>query len=104
MIATSLLRCYEMYKTVMDADFNPLRHIPDPASRFWIMTVLAWMWCTASGLFLGSVIFIGASFVGHMALIFMVFFLLEGAEDLQRHVTSESLCKSQRHCYPRFLL
>jgi len=88
MIAKSLLRCYEMYKTVMDADFNPLRHIPDPASRFWIMTVLAWMWCTASGLFLGSVIFIGASFVGHMALIFMVFFTAAVFYDAERNSSS----------------
>jgi hypothetical protein len=58
----------------MDADYNPLRHVPDPASRFWIMTVLAWMWCIASGLYLGSVLFIGASFVGHMVILFMVFF------------------------------
>ena len=88
MIAKSLLRCYEMYKTVMDADFNPLRHIPDPASRFWIMTVLAWMWCTASGLFLGSVIFIGASFVGHMALIFMVFFTAAIFYDAEQNSSS----------------
>ena len=65
---------YDLYNKVMDADYNPLRHVPDPVSRFWIMTVLAWMWCIASGLYLGSVLFIGASFVGHIGLLFMVFF------------------------------
>jgi len=68
------LQFYDSYNRVMDADYNPLRHVPDPASRFWIMTVLAWMWCIASGLYLGSVLFIGASFVGHIGLLFMVFF------------------------------
>ncbi len=68
------LQFYGSYNRVMDADYNPLRHVPDPASRFWIMTVLAWMWCIASGLYLGSVLFIGASFVGHIGLLFMVFF------------------------------
>ena len=74
MIRIALYRFYKSYKSVMDADVNPLRHVPDPVSRFWIMTVMAWMWCTASGIYLGSVLFIGTSFIGHLALLFMVFF------------------------------
>ena len=74
MIKIALYRFYEFYKSVMDANVNPLRHVPDPVSRFWIMTVMAWMWCTASGIYLGSVLFIGTSFIGHLALLFMVFF------------------------------
>lgn len=69
-----VLRGYNLYKSVMDADINPLRYVPDPVSRFWIMTVLAWMWCIAFGLYMGSVIFMGLSFIGHLALLFMVFF------------------------------
>ena len=45
MIKIAFLRFYEFYKSVMDANVNPLRHVPDPVSRFWIMTVMAWMWC-----------------------------------------------------------
>ena len=74
MIKIAFLRFYESYKAVMDANVNPLRHVPDPVSRFWIMTVMAWMWCTASGIYLGSVLFIGSSFIGHLALLIMVFF------------------------------
>tara|TARA_B100000767_G_C19298546_1_gene342552 strand:- start:156 stop:467 length:312 start_codon:yes stop_codon:yes gene_type:complete len=73
MIKIALFRVYESYKAVMDANVNPLRHIPDPVSRFWVMTVLSWMWCAASGIYVGSVLFVGASFVGHVALLFMVF-------------------------------
>ena len=35
------LHLYDMYNSVMDHNKNPLRHIPDPVSRLWIMTVLA---------------------------------------------------------------
>ena len=32
---------YDCYNAVMDHNKNPLRNIPDPVSRMWIMTVLA---------------------------------------------------------------
>ena len=69
-----LLKCYNIYQSVMDAEINPLRNIQNPVSRFWIMTVLAWMWCIAFGIYMGSTVLIGASFVGHLAILFMVFF------------------------------
>ncbi len=65
---------YDIYNSVMDAEVNPLRFVPDPVSRFWIMTVLAWMWCVAFGLYMGSVMFMGVSFVAHLGILFMVFF------------------------------
>ena len=68
------LNCYDSYKKVMDHNQNPLRHIPDPVSRFWIMTILAWMWCIAFGLYFSNVILMGVSFIGHLAILFMVFF------------------------------
>ena len=48
------LQLYDIYNSVMDHNKNPLRHIPDPVSRLWIMTVLAWMWCIAFSLYVGS--------------------------------------------------
>ena len=84
MIATSLLKCYEMYKTVMDADYNPLRHIPDPASRFWIMTVLAWMWSVVFGIYVGSVIYMGISIASHFILLFMACFTAAVFYDAER--------------------
>jgi len=65
---------YDLYNSVMDHNKNPLRHIPDPVSRMWIMTVLAWMWCIAFGLYLGSVIYMGVSLVAHFGIIFMIMF------------------------------
>ena len=66
-----LLNCYDSYKKVMDHNQNPLRHIPDPVSRFWIMTVLAWMWCIAFGLYFSNVILMGVSFIGHLAYLYL---------------------------------
>lgn len=71
---TLLLSFYDSYKYIMDHNRNPLRHIPDPVSRFWIMTVLAWLWCIAFSLYLGSIMVLGISFVAHSSLLFMVFF------------------------------
>ena len=35
---------YEAYQYIFDSKKNPLRHIPDPTSRMYIMTILALMW------------------------------------------------------------
>ena len=69
-----LLQLYDMYNSVMDHNKNPLRHIPDPVSRLWIMTVLAWLWCIAFGLYIGSVIYMGVSLIAHMGILFMIMF------------------------------
>ena len=68
------LHLYDVYNSVMDHNKNPLRHIPDPVSRLWIMTVLAWLWCIAFGLYIGSVIYMGLSLVAHMGILFMIMF------------------------------
>ena len=65
---------YDCYHAGMDHNKNPLRHIPDPVSRMWIMTVLAWMWSVVFGAYLGSVIYMGISIASHFLLLFMVAF------------------------------
>jgi len=69
-----LLKSYDAYNYLMDHKKNPLRHIPDPVARLWIMTVLAWMWSIAFGLSIGSVLIMGFSMLAHLGIIFMVFF------------------------------
>ena len=32
----------------MNAEINPLRHIPDTNTRHMVLQVLAWMWCIVS--------------------------------------------------------
>lgn len=70
----ALLGFYDTYNSIMDHDINPLKNVPDPMSRFWIMTVLAWMWSITFGLSIGSVLFMGLSMAAHVMLLLMVFF------------------------------
>ena len=68
------LKFYDVYNWIFDHSKNPLRHIPDPLSRMWIMTVLAWMWSVAFGIYIGSVIYMGISLAVHFILLVMVTF------------------------------
>ena len=75
---------YDAYNSVMNHNKNPLRHIPDPLSRMWIMTVLAWMWSIVFGMYLGSVIYMGISLAAHFMLLFMVTFTAAVFYDAER--------------------
>ena len=59
-----------MYSGVMDADWNPLRKIPDLALRHLIMQVLAWMWSIIFSLYFGSFVVFGITAAAHFLLIF----------------------------------
>lgn len=73
MFKHALLNFYDSYNSIMDHNTNPLRNIPDPMARFWIMTVLAWMWSVTFGLYIGSIFIAGLSMVAHIAVLLMVF-------------------------------
>ena len=48
---------YDSWNGVMNADRNPLRHIPDTNTRHMVLQVLAWMWCTSfSCMWVGSIL------------------------------------------------
>ena len=63
----------QFYSGVMDADWNPLRKIPDLALRHLIMQVLAWMWCIIFSLYFGSFLVFGLTAAAHFLLIFGTF-------------------------------
>ena len=65
---------YDMYQYIFDSSINPLRHIPDPANRFFIMFILAVMWSAAFASMLGSIFYFGWSVAAHIGALFMVFF------------------------------
>lgn len=50
----------------MNYEKNPLRHIPDLNTRHMIMQVLAWVWCIAFAMMVGSWTVFGISAVGHV--------------------------------------
>ena len=64
---------YDNYEYIFNHNKNPLRHLPDPLARMWIMVVLSWMWSVTFGcLILSSVIGAGISMAAHFLLLCMV--------------------------------
>jgi hypothetical protein len=82
------LRVYEAYQYIFDSTKNPLRHIPDPTSRMFIMTILAFMWSGAFAAYLGSIIYFGISLAAHIGLILMFFFTVAIFYDAERSQSS----------------
>ena len=60
---------YDCWNGVMDYEKNPLRHIPNLATRHMIMQVLAWMWCMTFAQLIGSWYIFGFSAIAHVILL-----------------------------------
>ena len=60
---------YESWTSVMDAEHNPLRHIPDTSTRHLILQLLAWIWCIIFASAIGSWYFLGLSAIAHSLLL-----------------------------------
>ena len=60
---------YDSWNGVMDAERNPLKHIPDTNVRHVVMQVLAWMWCITFAMLIGSWTVFAISAVAHVFLI-----------------------------------
>lgn len=83
-----ILRIYDAYKYVFDSSKNPIRHIPDPVSRFYIMTILAVMWSLTFALYIGSILYFGISLAAHIVLLLMFFFTISVFYDAERNHSS----------------
>lgn len=82
------LKVYDFYLYIFDSQRNPLRHIPDPASRMFIMTILAFMWSGAFAAYIGSVLYFGMSLAAHIVLIAMFFFTAAVFHDADKNHSS----------------
>ena len=60
---------YDSWEGVMNADVNPLRHIPDLNVRHMVMQILAWMWCVAFSMYFGSMWVFGFTAIAHSIII-----------------------------------
>jgi uncharacterized membrane protein YjjP (DUF1212 family) len=60
---------YDSWDGIMDAERNPLKHIPDTNVRHMVMQVLAWMWCITFAMLIGSWTVFAISAVAHVFLI-----------------------------------
>ncbi len=54
---------------VFNHEVNPLRHIPDIATRHMLLQVLGWMWAASFAIAIGSYSFLAISLLGHIVLI-----------------------------------
>ncbi len=54
---------------VFNHNVSPLRHIPNIATRHFVMQLLGFMWAVSFSIAIGSYTFLAASVVGHAALI-----------------------------------
>ena len=79
---------YDAYKYIFDSSKNPLRHIPDPASRMFIMTILAFLWSGAFAAYIGSIAYFGISIAAHIILILMFFFTVAVFYDAEKNHSS----------------
>ena len=59
----------DAWNSVMDADINPLRNIPNLQVRHLIMQILAWMWVSVCSMYIGSIMFWGINASVHTLLL-----------------------------------
>ena len=59
----------QIWNFIFDHRVNPLRHIPDVATRHMILQILGWMWAASFSIAIGSYTFLAISIVGHAVLI-----------------------------------
>ena len=61
------------YAVIMDPEVNPLQALPRMV-RFQYMLILSYMWSAVFTIWVGAPIVLGASMVGHLAVLLAVFF------------------------------
>ena len=57
------------FDLVFNHNVSPLRHIPNIATRHFVMQILGFMWAVSFSIAIGSYTFLAASVVGHAVLI-----------------------------------
>ena len=78
---------YDSWNGLMNADKNPLRHIPDNMTRHMILQILAWTWCTSFSLWIGSITFFGFTAIAHTFIIAAIVITVMTFETAKRRPT-----------------
>ena len=76
---------YDSWNSVMDHNYNPLRHIPDLNVRHMAMQILAWMWCVAFSMWFGSMWIFGLTTMIHIILIVAIVLTVAAFETAKRN-------------------
>lgn len=82
---------YDNWSAVMDDKRNPLSRIPDTNTRHLVMQVLAWMWCIAFSMYMGSIVVFGVSAIAHALLLGAVVLTVATFETAKRNPSAFNL-------------
>ena len=78
---------YNSWEGVMNADKNPLKHIPDTNARHMVLQVLAWMWCIVFSMWVGSFWVMGVSMLAHALILAAIVVTVATFETAKRKPT-----------------
>ena len=78
---------YDSWEGVMNAEKNPLRHIPDTNTRHMVLQILAWMWCIVFSMWVGSFWVMGASMIAHVLILAAIVVTVATFETAKRRPT-----------------
>ena len=78
---------YDCWNGVMDAETNPLRHIPHLQTRHMILQILAWVWCATFAQLIGSWYVFGFSAIAHVILLATIVLTVATFETAKRRPT-----------------
>ena len=78
---------YDSWNGIMDAEKNPLRHIPDTNVRHMVLQVLAWMWCIVFSMYVGSFWIMGVSMIAHAIVLAAIVITVATFETARRNPT-----------------
>ena len=78
---------YDCWNGVMDAERNPLRHIPHSQTRHMILQILAWVWCATFAQLVGSWYIFGFSAIAHVILLATIVLTVATFETAKRRPT-----------------
>ena len=92
---------YDSWNSVMNAKWNPLRHIPDMQVRHMVMQVLAFVWSGVFAIYIAnSITAFGISAIAHMGLITAVVLTVGSFKVAERSPESFNFLKGY-HSYGR---
>ena len=63
---------HDIWTSIMDANWNPLRNIQDIQVRHLVLQLLAWMWCITFSMYFGSFLIFGYTAVAHFIIILAI--------------------------------
>ena len=77
----------DSWNSIMNAEINPLRHIPDLNTRHMVLQVLAWMWCICFSLWVGSMWVFGFTAIAHVFILAAIVMTVGTFETAKRKPT-----------------